>query len=323
MAAVIANRRGMDARAEVLTNQIAQTGEIIGNALSLPRDVWGEWDREAVEIQRLEMVIFNDLAASVARPMPIGKLIHYFKTVSDSGSANVSLDGRSKANIDKPVFDYAGTPVPIIDSTFGFGWREMAAAESEGFALDDAGRVNALDKVAKKLEALALDGDTNIVVGSQPLYGMRTHPNRKTRTTGQALNGATGAQWLAEFTATVKLLRDAGIWAPVTVYLNAGDWFYAGNTDYAAGYPKTIAQRIREIDGIAAILPAPTVTAGQIIAVVKDRRVISVLNAMPVTNRAQFRANPEDDYNFVTLAAAAVEMKPDANGNLALAVSSL
>lgn len=321
-AAVIANRRTMAAQAALLANQLAATGEIIGNALSLPRDVWGEWDTEAVQIQRQEMLIFNDLAATLARPMPIGKLIHYFKTVSDSGSVNVSLDGRSKANLDKPVFDYQGTPVPIIDSTFGFGWREMAAAQSEGFAMDDAGRVNATDKVAKKLESLALDGDVNIVVGGQPLYGMRTHPNRKTRTTGQPMSGATGAQWLAEITATVKLLRDANIWAPVTVYLNAADWFYASNTDYATGYPKTIAQRIREIEGIAAILPAPTLAPGQIIAFVKDRRVIQVLNAMPVTTRAQFRANPEDDYNFVTLAAAAVEMKPDAEGNLAVAVSA-
>lgn len=322
-AAVLANRRGMAAQAALLANQIGANGDLIGNALSLPRDVWGEWDREAVQIQRQEMVIFNDLAASVSRPMPIGKLIHYFKTVSDSGTINVSLDGRSKANLDKPVFDYHGTPVPIIDSTFGFGWREMAAAQSEGFALDDAGRVNANDKVSKKLEALALDGDANIVVAGQPLYGLRTHPNRKTRTTGQALNGATGAQWLAEITATVKLLRDANIWAPVTIYLNAGDWFYAGNTDYAAGYPKTIAQRVREIDGIAAIIPAPTLAAGQIIALVKDPRVVTVLNAMPVTTRAQFRANPEDDYNFVTLAAAAVEIKRDAEGNAGLAVSSL
>ena len=221
---------------------------------------------QAVQIQRQEMPIFNDLAATLSRPMPIGKLIHYFKTVSDSGDVNVSLDGRSKAKIDKPVFDYSGTPVPIIDSVFGFGWREMAAAAAEGFALDDAGRVNANDKVARKLESLALDGDENIVVGGNPLYGMRNHPNRKTRTTGAALNGATGPEWLAEITATVKVLRDAGIWAPVTVYMNAGDWFYASNTDYRENYAKTIAQRIREIEGIAGILPAPTLEAGEIIA---------------------------------------------------------
>lgn len=322
-AAVLANRRAMTARATALANQIAAAGEIIGNALSLPRDVWGEWDREAVQIQRQEMVIFNDLAASVSRPMPIGKLIHYFQTVSDSGEINVSLDGRSKAKLDKPSIEYHGTPVPIIDSTFGFGWREMAAAWSEGFALDDAGRVNANDKVAKGLEGIALDGRPEIVVAGQPLYGMRNHPNRKTRTTGQTLNGATGAQWLAEIAATVKLLRDANIWAPVTIYVNAADWFYASNTDYAANYPKTIAQRLREIDGIAAIIVAPTVKAGEIFAIVKDRRVVSVLNAMPMTNRAMNRLNPEDDYNFVTLAAAAVEFKPDAEGNLALAHSSL
>ncbi|WP_411839060.1 major capsid protein [Paracoccus sp. ME4] len=98
-----------------------------------------------------------------------------------------------------------------------------------------------------------------------------------------------------EIAGTIKLLRDANIWAPVTVYLNAADWFHATNIDHAANCAKTIAQRIREIEGIAALLPAPTLASGQIIALVKDRRVLQVLNAMPVTTRAQFQANPEDE----------------------------
>lgn len=42
-AAVIANRRTMAAQAALLANQIRATGEIMGNALSLPRE-----DRKSV-----------------------------------------------------------------------------------------------------------------------------------------------------------------------------------------------------------------------------------------------------------------------------------
>lgn len=320
--AILNNRRALALSAANMANAYGDmTG--IGNAYALPKDIWEQWDGEIVQLQRQEMLIFNDLASSLTTNMPIGKLLNMFRAVSDSGEVNISMDGRSKARMDKPVYEHFGTPVPLLDSTYGFGWREMEVAATEGFNLDGAARINSNEKIARKLESLALDGDASVVVAGNSLYGLRNHPSRKTRTTGQPLNGATGAQWLAEFTATIKLLRDAGYWGALTVYVNASDWFYASNTDYTAGYPKTIAQRIREIEGIASILPAPTIAAGQIIAFIKDKRFVQVLNAMPLVNRGVFRANPEDDYNFVAMAAAAVQVKRDYEGNTALAVSSL
>lgn len=296
---------------------------MVGNALPIPKDVWGEWDREAVEVQRTTLAVFNDLAGPLAAPMPIGKLVHFFQTVSDSGNVNISLDGRSKANKDKPVFDYHGTPVPIIDSTFGYGWREVAAAQSEGFSLDAAARANSQRRVAEKLELLALDGDANIKVGTATLYGLRTHPERNTRNTGVTLNGATGPQWVTEVTATLKKLHENNFRVPATLYMNWDDWFYASNTDYSTQYPnKTIAQRVMEIAGVEAVVPANSVLADEIIAVVKRKDVLQVLSAMPMNTRAQFRANPEDDYEFVVMAAAALEIKFDADGNCGIVHSS-
>lgn len=318
---VLANRRQFNASQIAMAENHGQT--LIGNALPLPKDVWGLWDREAVEVQRTTLRVFNDLSSSVSMPMPIGKLVHHFQTVSDSGSVNVSLDGRSKGRTDQPVFAYHGTPLPIIDSPFSYGWRQVAAASTEGFQLDAAGRMNSMRKIAEKAESLMLNGDTDIVVGADPLYGLRTHPRRNTRTTAQALNGATGAQWLATITATLKLLHGDNFKSPATIYLNFDDWFYATSTEFTAGYPKTIAQRVLELGGLREVIDADSINPGEVIAIVKDRSVLQVLNGMPMTTRAQFRANPEDDYNFVTMAAVALEIKFDANQNCGVAVSSL
>ena len=317
---VLANRRQFNASQEAMASLHANA--MIGNAHPLPKDVWGVWDREAVELQRTTLGVFNDLAASTSMPMPIGKLVHHFQTVSDSGGVNISLDGRSKARTDQPLVDYFGTPLPIIDSTFSYGWRQVEAARTEGFQLDAAGRSNAMRRVAEKMESLVLDGDASVVVGGQRLWGLRNHPRRNTRTTGVTLNGATGAQWLAEVTATLRLLHADNFKVPATVYLNWSDWFYATSTEFTAGYPKTIAQRVLELGGLREIIPVDSVTASQIIALVKDRRVVQVLNGMPMSTRAQFRANPEDDYNFVTMAAVALEVKFDANQNCGVAVST-
>lgn len=319
---VLANRRAFNAQQAALANSMG--GQVlIGNAYPLPRDVWGQWDREGVEVQRSTLGVFNNLAAAVSTPMSIGKLISYFQTISDSGSVNVSLDGRSQARLDKPTFDYFGTPLPIIDSSFGFGWREVAAASTEGFNLDPAARNNAMRKVAETLETGVLSGYSTITVNGQTSYGLRNHPRRNTRTTGQALNGATGAQWLADIVATLKLLHGDNFKAPATIYLNFDDWFYASNTEFAAGYPKTIAQRVREIEGVREIVAVDSIVAGEIIALVKDRNVVNLLNGMPMNTQALFRANPHDDYTFMTLAAAALQIKFDAGQRCGIAHSTL
>lgn len=308
---------------EHLAMQKQYGGTMIGNASPLPRDVWGEWDRESVQLQRSILAVFGDLAGSVARPMNIGKLVHFFRTTTDSGNINVSLDGRSKAKTDQPLMEYHGTPLPIIDSTFSYGWRQMMAAQSEGESLEDDGRTNAMRRVAEKLEDIALNGDGSIIVSGNELYGLRNHPKRNTRTTGETLNGATGAEWKAEMIATLQLLHGDNIRRPATIYLNWDDWFYAGANDFSTQYPnKTILDRMMEIPGIAEIVPANSVPASEIIAVVKDRELIQVLNGMPMTSRAKFRQNPEDDYNFLVMAAAAVEIKFDAEDNCGVAHSA-
>lgn len=318
---VLANRRAFNARQREIGEAHGDT--MIGNASPLPRDVWGAWDREGIEVQREVLAVFNDLAGSVAFPLPIGKLVHHFQTISDSGNVNVSIDGRSNARTDAPVIEYHGTPLPIIDSTFSFGWRQVEAANSEGMSLDPAASRNAMFKVAEQLETQALDGNSAIVVGGAQLYGLRNHPKRNTRSTTNTLNGGTGAEWMADIVATLKLLHASNFRVPATIYLNWSDWFYASNTDYSTAYPnKTILQRIQEIAGVGSIVPASKVSADEILAVVKDRRVVQVLNGMPMTTRAKFRANPEDDFDFVTMAAAAVEVKYDAEDNCGIAHSS-
>lgn len=324
---ILANRRQFNARQAALADAHSlfndNRSNMLGNAAPLPKDVWGEWDREAVEIQREVLAVFADLSASVAMPMPIGKLIHYFQTVSDSGNVNISLDGRSKARTDQPVFAYHGTPLPIIDSTFSYGWRQMEAARTEGYQLDAAGRANAMFNVAEKMENLVLSGDSQIAVDGNPLYGLTNHPKRNTRSTTNDLSACTGPEWLADVNATVKLLHGDNFRVPATLYVNWDDWYYAGNTDYSTAYPnKTIAQRVREAEGVGQVVPSSKVTADTIIAVVKNKRVLQILNGMPMSTRAQFRANPEDDYNFVTMAATALEIKYDAKDQCGIAHSS-
>lgn len=293
------------------------------NASPLPRDIWATWDTEAIEVSRSVLSVFNSLASAVSKPMDLGDLLHYFAQVGDSGEAHISLDGRSSARTDQPEYTYVGTPLPIVDSTFKFGWRQMRAAQNKGVSLDGSARVNSVRRVSETLESIALVGSPKIVVAGAPLYGLTNHPKRNTRSTGVTLASATGVQWVAEIVATIKLLHaDNFRNRRVTIYLNWDDWFYATQAEYIANYPKKIIQAISEIAGIVEFVPSSSITANTIIALVKERDVVEVLNGMPITTRAQARQNPEDDFIFKTWAAAAVEIKYDSTDNIGLAVSS-
>lgn len=292
---------------------------LIGNASPLPKDVWGMWDREGIEVQRDVLAVFNDLSATNSFGLPIGKLVHHFQTITDSGDVNISLDGRGKAKGDAPLVNYHGTPVPIIDSEFTFGWRQVAAMQSEGMSLDPAAARNSMRKVAEKLEDMTINGDAKIVVGSDQLYGLRNHPKRNTRATGVTLNGATGAEWVAEICDAISKLNDANFYTPVTFYMNYSDWFYASCTDMSTQYAnKTILQRLMEIPGVAAIVPASKMPVNEFVGVCKRMDVVRILNAMPMTTRAKNRLNPEDDYVTTVMAAAAPELMFDAEDQMGI-----
>lgn len=322
--AVIGQRTAFNQQQRELAEALGNNnGSLVaGNATAVPRDVWGEWDTDGLELQRSRLAVFNDLAATLARPFPIGKLINYFQQISDSGEVNVSLDGRSTARTDQQTYAYVGTPVPIANTTFSYGWRQMEAARTEGIQLDDAGRMNANRRIDETLETWALDGNSKVVVGGNTLYGIRTHPKRATRSTSNDLSACTGAEWLADVNATTALLFAKNIFAEPTLYVNINDWKYARETDFSTSYPnKTIAQRVLE-SGVAGVVPSSSIAADEIVAVVKDPALIRVLNAMPPATVPLFRANPHDDYNFMRMAAAVVEVRYDTADQCGIAHSS-
>jgi hypothetical protein len=315
-AAVIGKRRTYNRAQEKLATENA--GDLIGNAYTIPRDAWATYDNDLQTLQRAQLGVFSDLA-SLQRSVPIGKSIHLFSKVTDSGEVNSSMDGRSRAKADAPVIDYEGTPVPIYDTTFTFGWRDVEAARQDGGwqYLDAATRDNANRKIVEKLEDLVVNGDSKWVVGGNSVYGLRTAPGRATGNFGNVdLVSATGAQWVEAIKRVLLGLQAKNYYGGVTVYLNYGDWFAASVNDYVTAAPQnTILSRLMMIPGLVSIVPSTAVPVNEILAVVKERRVLEILTAMPVTTMPVERKNFTDEYSYQVMTAVAPQFRRDANGN--------
>jgi uncharacterized linocin/CFP29 family protein len=318
--AVNAARAGFNATQVALASRASN--DLIGNATSIPLDAWRRIDSRSTRIQRDVLAVFNRLAMANSTPVGIGDLVSYFPKISDSGSVHVSMDGRSEGLADQAVVSYEGTPVPIIDSFARFGWRQMEVIRKGQAQLDVETIANHQRVVAEKLEDMVLNGLSSIVVGGSTIYGLRNHPQRNTGTHGFDLNGsATGANWLTAFSQLINLCVGDNAFGKITVFLNYSDWVYASINEFVAGYPKTILQRLKEIEQIADIVPASKVAADNLIGIagLETGDWGSILSAMPMVTRPKARVNFEDDYVFGVMAAAAPQFRQDAAGRMPIA----
>lgn len=290
---------------------------LIGNAAPIGLDAWRRIDARAARIQRDELAVFSRLAAANSVPVDLGDLVSFYPKVSDSGSAQVSMDGLAIGKADQATVFFAGTPVPIIHSEAAFGWRQWAVmAKGGGMGAADS-LANNQRQVVEKLEDMAINGLGSIVVGGNTIYGLKNFPDRNSGTYGAFnLSGGTGANWATAFTTTVNALVADNSFGNATIFVNYADWMYAGQTDFAANYPKTILQRMLEMPGVREIIPCSKLAANDVIAVnnIDSGEWGSILTGMPVTTRPKARVNAEDAYVFSVMAMAAPQFRSDANG---------
>lgn len=311
------------ARAAFDASQIALASQsvLVGNAAPVGLDAWRRIDARSTRIQRDVLAVFNRLAAANTTPAMIGDLVSYFPKISDSGEVHVSMDGRSDGLADAATVQFEGTPIPIIDSQARMGWRQMEVVRKGQTALDVETVANHQRKVAEKMEDMVLNGLSSVVVGGSTIYGLRNHPQRNTGTHGLTLASATGAEWLTAIRQICTLLMSDNAFGRVSIFLNYSDWFYASANEFAAGYPKTILQRILEIEQVAEVIPASKMTASNIVGVagLATGDWGSILSTMPMVTRPKARQNPEDDYIFGVMAAVAPQFRVDADGRTNLA----
>jgi len=289
---------------------------IEGNAIAIPLDAWRRIDSRVQTIARTRLQVFNRLAAASQTPVDIADLVNYYPQVSDSGDVTVTMDGRNDGKADQAITKFVGTPVPLFTNATRFGWRQMAVLRKGGGQIDTASFANAQRKIADKMEDMALNGLSSVNVGGDTIYGLRNFPQRNTFIHGFTLATATGAQWVTAMKQAIAAAMGDNQYGRITLFINQGDYTAADTTDYVNGSnvtQGTILQRLMTIGQIKEIVPAASVPVNEILGVVdlEAGEWGSILTAMPLTSRPKTRLEPEDDYVFGNIAAAAPQFRSD------------
>jgi uncharacterized linocin/CFP29 family protein len=294
---------------------------LIGNSAPVGPEAWRRIDGRSTKLQRSILAVYSRLAAASSTSVAVGDLVSYFAKISDSGEAHMSMDGRSKGLADAPIMTFAGTPVPIIDAVAELGWRQMEVLRKGSQSLDMDMISNKQRKVFEKLEDMAINGASNIVVGGSTIYGLRTFPDRSTDTHGLDLNAATGAQWVTAVGKVLLKLESDNAYGPVSIFCNLSDLNYAKRTDYTTTYSQTIFERLMAMGIVKEFIPASNIPASDLVGVadLDTGEWGSILTGMPPVTRPQARQNPEDDYKFIVMAMAAPQFRSDYSGQSRIA----
>jgi len=298
--------------------------EFVTNAASiLPRDAWLDMDNITRRVMRADEgeVWMRDLMP-LAKTVPIGKIVHLNRVSSDAGTVIRSISGQVPVPMDKVVYDYRGTPVPLFHTAYGREWREWAALTSENFdALADDQETHTA-KIRRDMALYALNGDTSVVFQGYTGYGIRNHPLSKSINIGAGGNNinlttATPDQLDAFFTGAFgALLDDNFISGAVNLYVSpqiarAWDKTYSGSAGFKQG---TIRDFLLTNPRIAKIERTFELTGNEFFGFVPNAEYIRPLIGMAVATTAIPRDRPRANYQFDVCGAMGIEIRADYNG---------
>lgn len=296
------------------------------SAAVLPRDAWLELDGITRRVMRNDegSVFMNDLMP-LAKTVHIGKLVHLYRVSSDAGSVVRSLSGQVPVAMDKVVYDYRGTPVPIFSTAYGREWREWNTLQSENFdALADDQEAHTA-KIRRNMAQYVLTGDSNIVVGGYQAYGIMNHPHAKPINLGSAGSGAdidltststSNDAIITFFTTYFGAILDANlVTQKVNVYVSPEigrrlDQFYSQSAQFKEGTLFDYLMKNRRIGKIAVTYE---LTGNQFFAFVPSSEYIRPLIGMAVGTTPTTRLNPTDNYQFLIMGAMGLEIRADWN----------
>lgn len=303
---------------------------LYNSAAILPRDAWQELDDITRRVMRNDegSTFMNDLMP-LAKTVHIGKLVNMYRVSSDAGSVFRSLSGQVPVTMDKVVYDYRGSPVPIFATAYGREWREWNTLRSENFdALSDDQEAHTA-KIRRDMAKYALNGDSNIVVGGYDAKGLLNHTYSKSVNLGSATGGA-NIDLSADATTTTNdeiveffnsyfgaILDDNLVTQKVNVYVSPEigrrlDMPYSNSSGFKGGTLLQFLESTRRINSIK--VTYELTTANSFFAFVPSSEYVRPLVGMAVGTTPMTRLNPTDNYQFLIMGAMGIEIKADYNG---------
>jgi uncharacterized linocin/CFP29 family protein len=262
-------------------------GNVLNVNATLMRDEWRQFDNTVQTVARERLVVTQRLLAAGLQynlPNALGTMsLEWEQELGDLVEAEITMSGLNEATKDRTEFTTVSMPIPIIHKEFFYNLRHLEAARRNGRNVETTHAEMATRKVAERVEALIFNG---LTIAGGNIYGLLTHPQRKTLTVTAAWAGATGPQIVGDIrrmmdTAALPPNLMEGpyiLFMPRTLQSKMDDDYRTdvANTD-------SIITRIRGLAGIQDVIFTNRLTGTQAVLVQVSNDVIQMINGLNPT----------------------------------------
>lgn len=229
--------------------------QMIANAATLMYDEWKLVDKAVNKAKQGRLRAWEALrdANPYAVPRAMGKTTIHYQTQSDINPAQVSMDGLRRGQNDRPLYDSAGMPLPIIHKDFSVSARQLEESRNGQAAFDTSMVSLATRKVIEEVERFVVGTAAIYQYAGLAVYGYTNYPQRLTgELSDPAGGGWSPATLVDELLDARQDLMDNRYYGPFTVYNGTG-WDKYLDSDYSnAKGDNTLRDRVAKIQGLKA-----------------------------------------------------------------------
>lgn len=282
----------------------------------LTESEWADMESVILEAARYPLRVVTDMRSrGLVSPLGgVGSLEARWYTSSSITKATVSMTGRGRAERDLPELLQDGVPVPVIFKEFSIDWRTLAASRKLGDGLDVTTGVEAVRVVAEELESIVVNGNTAVQLNGRPIYGLRTHPKRRTDTAGNFGGGdwGTATNILATVAGMVNAANAQNNYGPFLLYVSQIQYNQAALFRYTDGSGETPLAVLRALPMIedVRVLPPQALPDGELLLLQASREYIELAEALPIQVREWTSGDGvESMFKVLTIAAPKIKAR--------------
>lgn len=286
---------------------------------TLRRDEWKQLDDVLLEIQRSRLggvqdLVDNGLVYNLGNAM--GTTVLEWHDVSDALSAELTMDGVTRAKGDRAVFGTNYLPIPIIHADYEINARVLEASRKLGNPLDTTMAERAGRRVQEKLENM-LFTSTTYSFGGGTIYSYLNYPHRNEVSLTTAWNDSSiAATQIVNDVLTLKQASiDAKHYGPWMIYIPT-DYETVLDEDYdtSGQSTQTIRERILKISGIKGIKVVDMLTADNVVMVQMTSDVVRLVRGMGLQN-VEWQTEGRFIHKYKVLTIQVPQIRSDQDGN--------
>jgi len=272
----------------------------INQAGTLRRDEWKQLDEAVLKVAESRLGGFQDLIdAGLVYNLgnAMGTTVLEYHDISDTDlSADITMDGITRAQGARPQFKTHYLPIPIVHADYEINARVLAASRNMGNPLDTTMAERAARKVQEKLE-LMLFGDQKYSYGGGTIYSYINFPHANTKTEVESIlgtnastilvpwNKADGTKIVQQVIAMKQASLNDKFFGPWNLYIPpAYETILDEDYKVSGGKVITIRDRLMAISGIRNIKVIDFMPADTVLLVQMTSDVVRVVRGMGLQN---------------------------------------